>query len=93
MSNVPSPRQPGAAPETVAAIDVGSNSIRMAVAEVLDDGRIEVIERLQRASRMGQDTFRRGRLGAQSMRAAVAVLRDFKTRLELYNVERIRAVE
>ena len=78
--------------KTVAAIDVGSNALRMVIAEVLADGTIEVIERLQRASRMGQDTFRRGRLGAQSMRAAVAVLRDFKERLELYNVERLRAV-
>lgn len=78
--------------KTVAAIDVGSNALRMVIAQVLEDGRIEVLEKLQRASRMGQDTFRRGRLGAQSMRAAVAVLRDFKTRLELYKVERIRAV-
>jgi exopolyphosphatase/guanosine-5'-triphosphate,3'-diphosphate pyrophosphatase len=78
--------------KTVAAIDVGSNALRMAIAEVLPDGRIEILEQLQRASRMGQDTFRRGRLGAQSMRAAVTVLRDYKHLLELYNVERIRAV-
>ena len=42
--------------------------------------------------RLGQDTFRRGRLGGQSMRAAVAVLRDYKQLLELYKVERVRAV-
>jgi exopolyphosphatase/guanosine-5'-triphosphate,3'-diphosphate pyrophosphatase len=78
--------------KTVAAVDVGSNALRMVIAQVSDDGRIEVLERLQRASRMGQDTFRRGRLGAQSMRAAVAVLRDYKQILDLYQVERIRAV-
>ena len=44
---------------TVAAIDVGANSLRMVIAEVLPDGHIEVIERLQRAVRLGQDTFRR----------------------------------
>jgi exopolyphosphatase / guanosine-5'-triphosphate,3'-diphosphate pyrophosphatase len=78
--------------KTVAAIDVGANSLRMVVAEVLPDGRIEVLERLQRAVRLGQDTFRRGRLGAASMRAAVAILRDYQKILALYQVERVRAV-
>jgi len=78
--------------KTVAAIDVGSNSLRMVVAQVHPDGRIEVLERLQRAVRLGQDTFRRGRLGAQSMRAALAILRDYQQMLNLYHVERIRAV-
>lgn len=77
---------------TVAAIDVGSNALRMVIAEVLPDGHTEVLERLHRAVRLGQDTFRRGRLGAQSMRAAVDILRDFRQRLELYKVERLRAV-
>ena len=81
-----------AAVKTGAAVDVGSNAIRMVIAEVLPDGRIEILERLQRAVRLGQDTFRRGRLGGRSMRAAVAVLRDFQQLLQLYHVERVRAV-
>jgi exopolyphosphatase/guanosine-5'-triphosphate,3'-diphosphate pyrophosphatase len=78
--------------KTVAAVDLGANSIRMVIAEVAVDGRIEVLERLQRAVRLGQDTFRRGRLGGQSMRAALAVLRDYRQLLNLYKVEKIRAV-
>ena len=78
--------------KTVAAIDVGSNAIRMAIAEILPDGTIEVLERLQRAVRLGQDTFRRGRLGSQSMRAAVNVLKDYRQQLQLYEVEHVRAV-
>jgi len=81
---------PGA--RTIAAIDIGANAIRMAVAQVLEDGHVDVLERLRRAVRMGQDTFRRGRLGGGTMRAAVAVLRDFKQVLDLYHVERLRAV-
>jgi exopolyphosphatase/guanosine-5'-triphosphate,3'-diphosphate pyrophosphatase len=77
---------------TVAAIDIGSNSLRIVIAEVLPDGHIEILERLQRAVRVGQDTFRRGRLGAQSMRAAVGILRDYRHLLDLYKVERVRAV-
>ena len=78
--------------KTVAAIDVGANAVRMVIAEVLPDGRIEVIERLQRAARLGQDAFRRGRLGAASMRVALAILRDFHELLKLYKVEQVRAV-
>jgi len=76
----------------VAAVDIGSNSIRMTIAQVLPEGRIEVLERLQRAVRLGQDTFRRGRLGAQSMRAAVSILRDYRQKLDSFQVDRIRAV-
>ena len=90
MTDVPT--EDAAASKTVAAIDVGSNALRMVIAQVDPAGHVEVIERLQRAVRLGQDTFRRGRLGGQSMRAAVAVLRDFQKLLDLYRVERIRAV-
>jgi exopolyphosphatase/guanosine-5'-triphosphate,3'-diphosphate pyrophosphatase len=86
------PPQGAATTQTVAAIDMGSNALRMVVAEVLPDGRIEVLEQIRRAVRLGQDTFRRNRLGGQVMRAAVGVLRDFKQLLELYRVEHIRAV-
>ena len=94
----PTPDKPGEKPatsataKTVAAIDVGSNALRMVVAEVTDDGRVEILEQFRQASRMGQDTFRRGRLGAQSMRAAVAALRSYKERANFYKTELIRAV-
>ncbi len=78
--------------KTVAAIDVGANALRMVIAEVFSDGRIEVLEQLQRAVRLGQDTFCRGRLGGESMRAAIQVLRDYRQVLDLYKVEKIRAV-
>ena len=78
--------------QTVAAVDIGTNSLRMVIAEVTPDGRTEVLERLQRSVRLGQDTFRRGRLGAESMRAALAVLKDFRKLLDLYKVARVKAV-
>jgi len=77
---------------TVAVIDIGTNVLRMVLADVLADGRIEVLERLQRGARLGQDTFRRGRLGSQSMHAAIEVLKDFRHLLDLFKVEKVRAV-
>jgi exopolyphosphatase / guanosine-5'-triphosphate,3'-diphosphate pyrophosphatase len=85
---------PTAAPPSrlVAAIDIGANSLRMAIAEVMPDGRLEIVDQLQRAVHLGQDTFRRGRLGRQTMRAAVVILRDFHKMLEFYSVTAVRAV-
>ncbi len=79
-------------PQTVAAVDIGSNAIRLAVAQVFADGSIECLEHLQRAVRLGHDTFRRGRLGPLSLRSAVSILRDFRRIIDLYRASRIRAV-
>ncbi len=87
-----SPSSAEVASKTVAAIDIGSNAIRMVIAEVMPDGHFEILERFHRAVRLGQDTFRRGRLGGQSMRAAVAIFRDFLGPLKMYRVEMVRAV-
>jgi exopolyphosphatase/guanosine-5'-triphosphate,3'-diphosphate pyrophosphatase len=78
--------------KAVAAIDIGSNSIRMVVAQVFADGKVEILERLQQAFRLGQDTFRKGRLSAQTMRAAVLVLRNYQEVLRTYDVQQVRAV-
>lgn len=78
--------------ETLAVIDIGSNSIRMAIAQALPDGKVEVLERLRRAVRLGQDTFRGGRLRAETMRGAVSIMRDYRRVLNTYGVGRIQAV-
>lgn len=80
------------AARTVAGIDIGSNTVRMAVAQVLPDGRLELLEQLRRAVRLGQDTFRTGRIAGRTTRAAAAILRDYRRILNLYNVGLVRAV-
>lgn len=83
---------PAPTDRTIAAIDIGSNAVRMVIAQVEPDGRIEVLERFQRAVRFGQDVFRQGRLGSRSMRAAVAIVRDYAQRLRSLDARRVRAV-
>ena len=73
-------------------IDIGSNTIRMAIAQVMADGRIQILEQLQRAVRLGQDTFQKGQLSSETLRESVAILRDFRHLLDTYGVESIRAV-
>jgi exopolyphosphatase / guanosine-5'-triphosphate,3'-diphosphate pyrophosphatase len=89
-ASVPCPT--GSSERIVAAVDVGTNAIRMVIADVSPDGDIHVLEQFQRAARLGQDTFRQGRLGSQSMRAAVAILREYAQRLGLYDARHVRAV-
>lgn len=79
-------------PRIVAAIDIGTNSIRMVVAQVLPDGRIEVLERMHRAVRLGQDAFLRQRLSQRTIMAAVGILRDYRRMLDSYQVAQVRAV-
>ena len=92
MNPVAEKNQDSPAIKTLAAIDIGSNSIRMVIAQVLPDGRIEVLERLQRAVHLGQDTFRTGRIKAPTIRAAILILRDFQNVLKTYNVGLLKVV-
>lgn len=78
--------------ETLAVIDIGSNSIRMVIGQAWPDGRLEILEQLRRAVRLGQDVFRTGRIRAESMRIALGILRDYRHVLNTYGVHRIRAV-
>ena len=79
-------------PRIVAVIDIGSNSVRMVVAQVLPDGRIDVLERMRRPVRLGQDTFLRQRLSQRTINAATAILRDYRRVLDSYHVSQVRAV-
>jgi len=83
---------PAGVPEVLTVIDIGSNAIRMEIAQVLPSGTLEILERLSRAVRLGQDVFRTGRLRAETMRTALAILRDYRYVLNTYGPGRIRAV-
>ncbi len=78
--------------KTVAVVDIGSNSVRMVVAQVAADGQTDVLERLQRAVGLGQDTFVDGRLSQRTMNAAVGILRNYRRVLDHYEVKHVRAV-
>jgi exopolyphosphatase/guanosine-5'-triphosphate,3'-diphosphate pyrophosphatase len=78
--------------KTLAAIDIGSSLIRMVLAQILPNGRLEIIERLQRAAPLGHDTFRYGRLRREAMRAAVLILRDYQDILRTYSVQELSVV-
>ena len=76
----------------VAAIDIGSNSLRMAIAQLHPDGAMDVLERTRQPLRLGHDTFLDGRLQQQTINAATRVMRDYRRILDSYQVEVVRAI-
>ena len=63
MSNTITENQTGTAGEnvkTVAVIDIGSTSIRMAIAEILASGEVRRLETVSQGVTLGKDTFTTG---------------------------------
>jgi exopolyphosphatase/guanosine-5'-triphosphate,3'-diphosphate pyrophosphatase len=79
-------------PDLVAAIDIGSNAIRLVIAEVGPEGDLRVLERLQQATRLGKDAFTTGGIERETMQAAINVLRGYQQVLEAYHVGTVRTV-
>lgn len=76
----------------IAAIDIGSSAIRMDVAEVRPEGSIHLLDSLKKGVQLGKDAFTEGYLSEEAIRAACALLRDFKKVMDSYGVSRYRAV-
>lgn len=62
----------------LAVIDVGTTSIRMAVAQVKPDGSLQLLDALQQSVMLGNDTFKKGTIGLDTIEECVEVLRSFK---------------
>src|ERR1700758_5066214 len=74
------------------AIDVGSNSVHMIVADVTREGHLEVVDRVKEMVRLGRRSFTTGRLTQESMDLAVRALGNFKRIARVRRVDKIRAV-
>ncbi len=75
-----------------AAIDIGSNSIHLVVAQVERDGRLRVLDRAKEMVRLGQRSLLNGRLSADAMNLGVQTLSTFKKLAERHGVQRTVAV-
>lgn len=76
----------------LASIDIGSNSIRMIVADVSPDGRIRIVDEMKSAPRLGSGVDREGVLSEQAMRHAVESLARMSTLAKRHGASRIDAV-
>lgn len=77
-------------PRTLAAIDVGTNTLRMLVGSV--EGRsIRPDRRMRRITGMGKALRESGRIGEQEFRASLEALREFREEMDRLGVVEYRA--
>ncbi len=70
----------------VAVIDIGTSSIRMAIAEIGSDSTIRILDRLTQAVNLGKDTFTRGLIQHKTIEECVQVLLSYKQVLLEYEI-------
>lgn len=83
---------PGESVLALAAIDVGSNAMRLAIAYRDPDGKPRVVEALREPVRLGGDVFATGALREETMLKAVEAFRRFRVKLDQYGIEQPLAV-
>lgn len=76
----------------LAAFDVGSNSIRLVVAEAQADGRYRVLDDERESTRLGRSLASTGRLDDESIANSLSALRRFKTIAQGLGIENLRAI-
>lgn len=78
--------------DIVAAIDVGSNSIRMITGQIYKDGKIVYLDDVWKPTNVGKDTFSYGRIQVETIHDTCDVLNGFVKLMRDYNIRHYRAV-
>jgi exopolyphosphatase/guanosine-5'-triphosphate,3'-diphosphate pyrophosphatase len=78
-------------PETVAAIDCGTNSIRLLIADRID-GRLQDLHREMRIVRLGEGVDATGRFSPDALARTRAALMDYAALLRSHGVRKLRMV-
>lgn len=76
----------------LAAIDLGSNSVHMVIADMSADGRIQVVDRVKEMVRLGRRAFTTGSLTPDTMELAERAVVTFGRLARARHVQRLRAV-
>lgn len=78
--------------ERVAIIDLGSNTARLLIVEVSENGYFQIIDQLKEAPRLGEGMEVEGFLKPQRIQATIKVLKMFRRLCDVKNIDRIIAV-
>lgn len=74
-----------------AVIDIGSNELRMEIAQV-SSGRIEMLENLRYPVSLGRDTFSAGKISFEKVNKTCEILKGFLFVAEGYGIANVTAV-
>lgn len=80
-------------PKHYAAIDIGSNAVRLLIKSYLPDRELPLAKvlLLRVPIRLGEDSFSRGLIGPEKELALIRLMKSYKHLLKIYGVERYRA--
>ena len=78
--------------QRIAAIDAGSNALRMTIANVNQAGQVEPIQSLRLPVRLGPDVFATGTLQEDTMRHAAEAFQQFARAARDLEVGQLRAI-
>lgn len=76
---------------TFAAVDIGSNSVRLKIAKVVR-ARLETLHQEREVTRLGETVFATGALDPQAMALTLRVLRRFHRAVQAHAADRVRVV-
>ena len=76
---------------TFAAVDIGSNSVRLKIARVVH-GRMQTLVEDREVTRLGESVFANGALDPQAMALTIRVLKRFHRAVQDYAADRVRVV-
>ncbi len=76
----------------LAAIDIGSNSIKLIVVEAAASDSFAVLAREKEVVRLGHDTLREGFLSAEAIARAADTIKRFRSMAEARGAERVLAI-
>ncbi len=86
-TELPTPATPATPTKPVAVIDMGTASIRMAIAEITAAGEVRPLEALTQAVNLGKDAFIKGAISKDTIEECVRVLNSYRKILREYQIE------
>jgi exopolyphosphatase/guanosine-5'-triphosphate,3'-diphosphate pyrophosphatase len=76
----------------VAAIDIGSNSVRLLVAEALRGGAYRILDEEREPTRLGRSVDKNGQLDEESMARTIEALRTFRQIADGFQATHLRTI-
>lgn len=79
----------------LAAIDIGSNAIRLLLSRVFEDKNIVLFhkeELIRMAIRLGEDVFLQGKISDEKIQRLIYAMRSYYNIMQVYNVKAYKAV-
>lgn len=77
---------------TLAAIDIGSNAMRIAIGTVTPSGKFLILKKVREPVRLGHDVFLDGKVSPATIERSIRAFEKFAKLMKKHKVDRYRAV-